>query len=1197
MESAPAQASSLTPSQQRAVEARGNVLVMAGAGTGKTRTLIERCLDCLERDHAALAELLIVTFTEAAATEMRDRLRREIEAKTQTINSDFWNEQLARFDLAHIGTLHSFCFKLIREHFYQLGLDPRLVILDEGEARRLAEETLAARLAAHYAGDDEFSRSVQELIQIHGGGRDENIRRLVLRLHHYSQARPDAPGWLAGQREKFSADSPREWETWLFEAIKDWRDTWLPVLQNLKRANVKAAELLDILADLKGADFSRDTAAEVLQEVVAADEGAWPPKSKTTLRRPLKELFEDAQFLRSVAIIKEGRDPLREDWSWIRQHMETLLRLAEEFAVEFDRAKRAEGTLDFHDLEQFALQLLWDFSADRATEVAQGWREKLRFLFVDEYQDINAAQDKIIAALARDGAESNRFLVGDVKQSIYRFRLADPKIFREYARAWRNDVGETIPLTENFRSREGILNLVNSVFRLLMRADVGGINYDAEAELKPGSQSEPAAAPAIDDSLPNAELVLRFKGGQVLDGASDELSGLDDTQCEARLVAQRLKQLRADKFEIVNGGVSRPVEWKDMAVLLRSPKGRSEIFMKEFERAGIPLAVARGGFYDSTEILDLISLLQLLDNPLQDVPCIAVLRSPLVALSLNELAQIWLSARDGHFWTALKRTQHLAAKNQAAEFGIQAGTAGKIRIFLERFERWRKLARQVSLSQCLDTVLAETFYADWLRAQPRGAQRAANVASFLHLAQQFNQFQRQGLFRFLKFIEAQREAEVEPEVPAQATDNAVRLMSIHQSKGLEFPVVVLADLAKTFNEQDLRAEIVFDEQFGLCPKVKPPHTGRRYPSLPHWLARRRQKRELLGEELRLLYVALTRARDHLILTASVTEKSWTEQWLPSRPVTAQSIAGARCFADWLAMWFGRQREKCGVADEQKGVLPELRWQLFEDAGVTSEFEPEPAGPSAPAPLSAPMAIALRERLAWSFPFQAATMRKAKSSVTALRREAEELDDEAEKPFPGRRASTFSRRRAADKKPSLSASEIGAAHHKFLQYMALEPAGRKADDLAIEADRLLRENYLSPEEREALNLTALAEFWGSDLGRKISAQAANVRRELPFTARFAPLELEKIMGHKTEPGLENEFIVVQGVADLVVLLPEEIWLLDFKTDNVEPAGLPEKIKMYQPQITLYAVALEKTIKRRVTLKALHFLAVNETKIIP
>jgi ATP-dependent helicase/nuclease subunit A len=1203
----------LTAAQLQAVEARGNVLVMAGAGTGKTKTLVARCLDCLERDGAALDELLIVTFTEAAAAELRERLRRAIEQRAAEIPpaeppaENFWHEQLARFDFAHIGTLHGFCLKLVREHFYELGLDPRVAILDEGEARQIANETLDEQFAAHYAGDDEFSQSFQDLIHTHGGGRDENIRKLVLRLHNYSQARPDAGGWLAQQREKFSASESSEWPAWLIEAFADWREDWLPVLEGLKSGNVKASELAGILSRLGNGCDSRETAAGILEQIRSAD-GNWPARQKTVLRKPLGDLFDEAEFLLSLAAVKNGADPLAEDWSWVRRQMETLLCLAEEFAQQLAERKRADGVLDFHDLEQFALKLLWDFSAGRPAAVAESWRKKLKFIFVDEYQDINAAQDKIIQGLSSgtgslpvrtketrgqdaSAPAGNRFLVGDVKQSIYRFRLADPGIFRDYAKSWRGENGTAISLSENFRSRESLLNFINALFRVSMREEAGGLSYDRNAELKFGS---PEAFSAARDSAPRAELLVRFKTGRNENsGEEDDLAGLGDTECEARLVVQRLKKLMAGNTEIFDDKQKtfRPAEWRDVAILLRSPGGRSEVFAKEFERAGIPLDVARGRFYESAEILDLLNLLQLLDNPLQDVPCIAVLRSPLVGFSLDELAEIRLAAKDRHFWTALAGSQKSAA-------GSQDETAAKASRFLERFSRWRKMVRQFSLSQCLEEILAETLYADWLRAQPRGRQRAAKVATFLNLAQKFDQFQRQGLGRFLKFIEAQQEAEAEPEVPAAAAENAVRLMSIHQSKGLEFPIVVLADLSKNFNEQDLHGEIIFDEEFGLCPKVKPPHAGGRYPSLPHWLARRRQKRELRGEELRLLYVAMTRARDNLILTASVTEKNWNEKWLAPRPATGHAIAGARCFADWVALWFGSRNAECGTGDQNAGVLPELRWRVITDVELSdrsfgsrgSETPLEPANVETGNGFALPDADGreniekLRVRLAWEYPFQAATRRKAKSSVTALRREAEELDEEAEPFFPAAR-----KRKAESGERKLSAAEIGAAHHKFLQHVAFNGISNPA----AEVERLQSKKYLSADECAVLDLESLTQFWESELGKEIVAHAGAVRRELPFTARLSPAEIRNITGAQTGEGLEDEFVIVQGVADLAVILPEEIWLVDFKTDAVGKNELRQKVKIYTPQLKLYAAALEKIFSRKVSRQALHFLAAGTT----
>jgi ATP-dependent helicase/nuclease subunit A len=1182
MEKPAAKPDLLTPSQRQAVAARGNVLVMAGAGTGKTKTLVARCLDCLERDQAALDELLVVTFTEAAAAELRQRLRQSLEEKSAAAPKDsFWPEQIARFELAHIGTLHSFCLRLVREHFYELGLDPQLAMLDEGEARQLANEMLDEQFQSHYAGEDEFSRAVQDLIQIHGGGRDENIRALMLRLHHYSQTRPEAAGWLAGQSRAFSASAPTDWQRWLPAAVADWRDEWRPAVESLSRGNEKAAELTGIFGRLKK-NFTRETAAEALEQILAAD-GNWPAKRKTSLRQPLADLFAEAAFLAALAPVKNGRDPLAEDWDWVHGQMETLLRLAQEFAGIFAERKRAEGRLDFHDLEQFALKLLWDFSGDKPTAAAESWRKKLRFVFVDEYQDINAAQDKIIAALAREGAEANRFLVGDVKQSIYRFRLADPNIFRDYARKWRGENGQVIPLAENFRSREALLDFANSVFGVLMREEIGGVAYDDEAKLRCGGPEARAADGAEKNPSPRAEWLWRIKPGRDEVAANEDSAELADADKEARLVAERLKQLVAAKHEIWDNDEKhlRPVAWRDIAVLLRSPAGKADIFAKQFERAGVPLTVARGGFFDSSEILDLLSLLQLLDNPLQDVPGIAVLRSPLVGLSLDELAEIRLAAKDRHFWTALVRR----AK------GGGRGTE-KISIFLERYSRWRKLTKQQSLAEGLEAVLTETLYMDWLRAQPQGAQRAANIERFLQLAQSFDQFQRQGLFRFLKFIKLQREGGTEPEAPAGAAEDAVRLMSIHQSKGLEFPVVVLPDLSKKFNEQDRHGEIIFDEEFGLCPKVKPPHTGRRYPSLPHWLAQRRQRRELRGEELRLLYVALTRARDTLIMSATLTEKKWEALWAPAEPVTMQDIAGANSFADWLGIWFARQRPKSEGQSAARGEWPQLRWQLAGDAELADLGKAESGKRKAESELPTldeAAAEKLRAMLNWRYPQEAATKRKAKGSVTELRRAADERDDEAAPVFTPP-ALAGQKRKGASGKRKLSAADAGTAQHKFLQHFALEKTG----DLAAEAERLVRGNYLAADERAALDFEALASFWNSPLGKNIQENAKYVRRELPFTARFSPAEIAGITGEKIAGGLENEFIIVQGVADLVVLRPAEIWLVDFKTDTVRPGELAEKIRSYTPQLRLYAAALEKIFSRPVTDGRLYFLSLGHSE---
>jgi ATP-dependent helicase/nuclease subunit A len=1164
----------LTPSQQRAVAARGNVLVMAGAGTGKTHTLVERCLDLICEENVSLDEILIVTFTEAAATEMRERLRSALENAAAQRPGAGLVEQLALFDAAHIGTLHSFCFKLVREHFHELALDPQLSVLDEGEARSLSDEILEEQFQSHYENEDAFSLAVQELIRIYGGGRDEKIRALVLRLHHYIQTRADADAWLTKQIENFSSAEPAQWREWFSEAVSSWRGDWLPVLRELKSGNEKAAECL---ASLERFPASKTSAyVSLFEEIVAADEN-YPAKRKTALRKPIEKFFDDAKFLGSLVMAGKA-DPLAEDWGWVRDPMKTLLLLTKEFSANFSARKQIDGVLDFHDLEQFAIKLLWNFEAVAPSVIAERWREKLRYVFVDEYQDINAAQDRIISALSRD----NRFLVGDVKQSIYRFRLADPGIFRDYAKAPAAWNGQVIPLLENFRSHESLLDFINSLFAPLMREDIGGVLYDDQAKLKFGAPETRTELSVAKNPEPRTELLLRAKTrGE--SSSDDALGDLQESEKEARMLALRLLELKNSGHQIWGDGEFRAAEWRDFAVLLRSPSGKAEIFAKQFERAGIPLLVERGGFYDSSEISDLLSLLQLADNPLQDVPCIAVLRSPLVGCSLDELAQIRLAGQ-GHFWFALNHAV-LPKSNVPDE------TRAKLAKFLERFTRWRKIAQQSSLSQCLEHILSETHYDVWLLSRPRGAQRRANIQRFLNLAERFDAFQRQGLFRFLRFVDAQREIEAEPEVAPLAGENAVRLMSIHQSKGLEFPVVALADLGKSFNEQDSRGEIILDERFGLCSRVKPPSSGGRYPSLAYWLAQKNQRRELRGEELRLLYVALTRARDTLILSAGVSEKKWQSYFEGKAVVTSREILAANGCLDWLGLWFKVQAANSKIENPMQGELPTLRWRFVDDSELTER--PASANEPVVAPLSFDEAVVKKVSavLDWQYPFAAASLRAAKTSVTALRRQADESADEADQRFqPSPR---FRRpRQPQEGRPQLDAVDTGVAHHKFLQHFSFE----RAIDLKSftkEAKRLEREDYLSTDETAALDLEALAEFWSSETGKKFRTNPAAVRRELPFTASFSPAELDDVLGKTSDPTLKNEFVVVQGVADLAALFPKEIWLVDFKTDAVRAKDLPEKIEYYSPQLKLYARALEKIYSRSVTQCWLHFLAVRKT----
>ena len=1448
---------SFTPAQTTAIAARGNVLVIAGAGTGKTRTLIERCLQLL-REGASLDRLLLVTFTEAAAAEMRARLRKALEEELKatltptapeprasvldcggppprsdthdarerqrtgalqdlaeprplspTPHSPFpspadqLSEHLALLDTAQISTLHSFCLRLVREHFHHLAIDPQLVILDERQTRPLARACLTDLLAEHYATRRPHSDAVQQLLRRAGRGSDEPLRALVWQLHRYTQTLPDPDAWFAAQLTAFRNPAPTQWQTWLLAALIDWRNEWLPALAAapdvpaLKLAAAALASLAPAGRDSVEPQFERSEAsaasvsgegtpaasnfsppqaaslplpagegrgegervlstaapntstahspfriphsafAAALTALLAADAAEHWKRKKTELRPPFAKLFDEAAFFHALLTpiphspfpIPSPASPLAEDWEWSRHEMAALVQLTQQFTAGFSEAKRQLGGVDFADLEQFALRLL----RDETTGVARQCRAQFTHVCVDEYQDINAAQDAILRAVSGTGADANRFLVGDLKQSIYRFRLANPRIFASYAKAWRvaAPVAATPPspsrsgviaLAENFRSREAILNFVNPLFRALMRESIGGVAYDAEAELKFGGPVPAASSRRVDatdaperrlEAAGTSRVELHLLTNDATDdeptddhAATTELLDLLAVEREARCVALRLRALQASGQEVMDADSKkpRPVEWRDMVVLMRSPGSRVESYAQEFHRIGVPLHAARGGFYEALEVSDLLNLLRLLDNPLQDLPLLAVLRSPLVAMSLEDLVALRAANDERLLWDALvkgARTPTSAAASPtpepAAVVGVRAPQPAadspfpiphslfpKAAAFLTRFTAWRELLRLSSLTQCLERVLAETHFESLLLAEPRGAERVANVRRLLDLARQFDPYQRQGLHRFLQFIAAQEEAELDHAPAPAPTDNAVRLMSIHQSKGLEFPVVVVAGLGTMFNERDLRGDILLDEEFGLCPMVAPPGRERRYASLPHWLAQRRGRRELLGEELRLLYVALTRARDTLLLVGTDTGKEVAEKWRgPATELNDLALLKARRPLDWLRRWLPNVATEEDWRNDAAGENALLSWQLyaadderFVVAGIRPAVElgvppggenateaelvpllpsPSPGGgtpPSTAGETPAATIAQLRAKLEWSYPHAAATHEPAKTSVTVLRRRAAELEPEATAPFAPRFTV------APRNRNGLTATQVGLAHHAFLQCVDLARTAT-ALDLRNEAARLTEAGVLSEREAAALDFTALLTFWESAVGQQVRANASRVQREVPFTARFTVNELVAMGlmpgqetgdrrqdaladsgmptrnyegaislprrrgegGRRPDEGRRSptpthatphpnplppseegsgspsaEFVIVQGVADLVVFGPQEIWLLDYKTDHFDEAELPAKVREHGPQLSLYALALERIYGKPVTRTWLHFLALGRTELL-
>ena len=1105
------------------MSAPGNIIVIAGAGTGKTYKLVETCLNRLCSGAVNIDEILVVTFTKAAAAELRDRIGKALQtAIDQNPDSDHLQRQLALLDRAQVSTLHSFCLELVSRYFSELGLSPRLATLESAQATVLESEALDRVFENYYEAETPETKAIKQMLLGWFAGEDGIARAIVRDLHVFTHARPNPAQWFAEQRAIYSDPAPTLWQQWHKRAVEEWTERWRPAIEAQSADQKNPARGL-VLANLAQLNVSG------IEDIGnSADPAVWPRGSKEKFRKAFKKFYEESSLLSAWTSLPA----LREDWNLTRGLAMHLLKMAEDFGAEFARLKRERAQVDFADLEQFALQLL-----DREDSAAARYcRERFKYIFVDEYQDINRAQDRIITALARP--EGNRFLVGDVKQSIYGFRQAEPAVFLNYEKEWNTREY----LKRNWRSHERILFFVNNLFGSIMTEQTGGVSYDENARLDFADTPERAHLSAKNDLAPKVEVHLVDAAvDEDFDNEASSLAELERAEAEAEILAAQCRIM------VERDGAN----YGDIVILMRSAASEVEAFAKVFSRHGIPFDARRTGFFNCIEVLDLTNLLTILDNPMQDIPLLGVLRSPIGCFSVQDLADVRAQSRFGTFWECLQKTE-------------------KGRAFAERYQRWRDLARHTSLAQRLEIILEESGYEDWVAAQDRGPQRRANVRRLIDLARQFDEIKGEGLYPFLEYVEQQTRAIGDIAPAAADSHGAVRLMTIHQSKGLQFPIVCVAGLAKKFNRQDFREAFLTDDEFGLTLRARPPGKRRQYDTIAFWMAKQRQEKRLLDEEMRLLYVALTRAEKKLLLVASPSKKcreTWQDE--TKRPVAANSLL------DWIGPWLAKDCPQ--FCEKISGEAKDWTWRWHQN------FTAPPQQPTQNANIETTPEIlaALKERLDWIYPFQPATQQEAKTSATRLRRAF------ADEPELARPISAIKPIR----KSKLAANEVGQAAHRLLELADFKNFENESALLA-EMDRL---NF-TPEEKAALDPEKFLAFWHSPFGQELLAHSDQLQRELIFTAKFTRADLATAGAPIPAELGPDEFIVVQGAADLVAILPEEIWLVDFKTDRLPPALLEGRIKEYELQLKIYALALKRIYKRPVTRTCLHFLDTGRTEWI-
>ena len=1178
----------LTPQQLGAVEDRGgSLLVSAAAGSGKTKVLVERVFAYLREEHCHIDDFLIITFTRAAAAELRSKLAAELARRVAAEpENGHLRQQMFRVYQADIKTVDGFCASLLREHVHLLepvdgrSLTPDFRILDESECTLLKERALEQALEHFYQRIEQGDEGCRLLAETLGFGRDDRgLALLVPEVHAKLQSHPYPEKWLAQAAEGWRELPQRLADSVYGRTIMD--DT-------VRRALYWAGRLERAARDMEGcqpvfdayADRFLEAAAQLREYETAAQKG-WDEMSRVdvTFRKLGAVRGEEngdskaaakAVWDKCKAAVKKLSAPyqtaeseLLDDLRAIAPAMEALLELTADFDRRFQAEKVRRNAMDFSDQEHYAVRLLAGEDGT-PTELGEQVSHRYREIMVDEYQDTNEVQNCIFRAVSRQG--ENIFAVGDVKQSIYRFRLAEPGIFLEKYRTYL-DAEDAAPgqprrrvLSRNFRSRREVLDAANFVFAAIMSREMGELDYTEEQYLHFGAAYYPDA--------PERETEFHY-----LSVEDTPEQRFDRAEAEARFTARRIRQLLDEGFPVRGGdGGLRPVEPEDIVILMRSPSARLAVFTAALEREGIP---CDGGesedFFSAMEIAVVLSLLEIVDNPRQDVPLIAVLRSPLVGMSADRLAEIRALQPEGDYYEALCRDEG----EDAQAF---------LSLLRELRHASREMAADKLLWYCYDRCRVEAIFG----AMADGAQRQARLTALYDYVRRLVQSGRTGLFDCVSHLRRLLENGDAPAITAARASGGVRIMSVHKSKGLEFPVVVLADLNRSFNRQDLDRPVLVHPQLGVGAERVETERRIRYDTVSKSALALTLEREAKAEELRILYVAMTRAQEKLIMVCSRKnpEKHLRElAALTELPVPPEAVSGANCPGDWLLLTLlntFQASELHGFAGVRPSELTEA------PAGVTVHLHriggEETEGAASPAAEDAgesPDTTPDTASLGFVYGHRAATVTPSKVTATQLKGRA--IDEEiAEGTLPRRRESAPERPRFLQEKRGLTGAERGTAMHLVMQFLPLDTAAEPRA-VAEVIGGLRRRRLLTPEQAAALDVPVLVRFLASPLAERIR-NAPRLWREY----RFALL---------TDAGIYDgdaagEEMLLQGVADCVFETESGLAVVDFKTDRVQTAEVQRRAEVYRAQLDAYAGALSRILERPVTERILYFFACGE-----
>ncbi len=1215
-----------TMEQQKVIDARErNILVSAAAGSGKTAVLVERIIQMVidEKRPIDIDRLLIVTFTKAAASEMRERIEKALEKKLME-NPDnlHLQKQMTLVHSAQITTIHSFCKSIIQNYFSVINLDPSIRLADEVELQLLKADVVSELL------EDEYTRETDEFlhfIEAYSTGKtDEGIEKFILQLYNFSISYPWPREWLLQQKQSLEMESPKdmektEWMQFLVKYICSMLES-LPkmatrAMELCLEANGPAAyyqalesdyHMLNRIVEKKTYQELDDVLANIewekLKRISKKDEvDAELQEEVKQIRKEIKDTVEDIR----KKFFYQSLDEMFTDLQNTKQDMNVLLDLAMQFYGRFQEKKIEKKIMDFNDLEHFALNILIESHEGDAivySEVANELSNFYEEIMIDEYQDSNYVQELLLTSVSKVRfGKPNVFMVGDVKQSIYKFRLARPELFMEKLKSYQSwkegdSPYQRIDLRKNFRSREVVISFINFIFRQIMHDKLGKVEYDEDAALYLG-----ASYPETEDTYARSVEAILVTDEEEIE-AEELAESIEESQreLEARAVAERIKELFQEGFKVYDGDLQeyRPIRYSDIVILLRTVSGWSEEFVTILTGEGVPtISDTQSGYFSAIEVKTVINMLQVIDNPKQDIPLAAVLHSPMFGLSSEEMGLIRANDKQHDFYDAV-----VAYTEQGKEEGLKH----KLEEFLHKMEWYRNRIPYTSIHQMIELVLRDTGYYEYVSVMPAGEQRMANLDMLLQKAKEFEATSYKGLFQFNRYIERLHKYNIDFGEAFLSDDgmDAVRIMSIHKSKGLEFPVVFVSGMGKQFNLQDAKSKLIVHEELGLGADYINTELRLKKQTLRKRAIQKKIALESLGEELRVLYVALTRAKEKLILTGFVKKLEDTmEKWRKSKDrekeeMSFLDLVSANSYFSWVGACLfypnalpidirRRSWRHVIVSEVEKEVEHHFDKQTLVEWDTTKIFDQK-----------------LREQivrqLSFRYPYAMEQEIPAKFSVSELKSRfvqedeanlmiAEKFDSEyQEKNEDSANVSVTVIPKFMQEQVEETPTAMGILYHKVMQELCFDQI-ETVHDVEQQLEWLVRQEKITIAQKESLDCSKIKAFFDCKIAKRIKNAYRNktLHREKQFVMGV-PAHTLPIKSNS------DELVLIQGIIDAYFEEEDGFVLIDYKTDFISRGGEEDFVKKYAPQLEYYAMALSKAQGKKV--KEKYFYSFHLKKLI-